>query len=114
MAAGYAYDSHHSFVYGGHNATSGDLGDDTFFVSIGGQVPCCINSRVPAMNSSGTVPIGKVMGICDPDSSTANITWLGMVYAQDISQAQLLTMTVYLRPGEHGTHPITWPCVLMA
>ena len=98
------YDAHHSLQYGSAGAKD-MLGLDTFFVNLNGNVPCCINSNVPSAkyelfgNGSATVPIGNVLGSCNPTTSEASITWLGKVYAQNISQAQLLTMTVTLLPG---------------
>ena len=104
LLAGLFYDQHHSFTYG--SAGSKDvLPRDTFFVNLNGDVPCCITSSVPSaeyeMFGNGTerVPLGQVLGSCNPTTSQANITWLGQVYVQDISQAKLLTMTVRLNPG---------------
>ena len=100
QCAGHRYDDHHSFTYGSASWQA-SLGKDTSFVDFAGQVPCCINAAVPA-TVGGQSAIGNVLGSCNLRMSAypqANITWLGAVYPQDISQAQLLTVTVKLRPG---------------
>ncbi|KAK9836640.1 hypothetical protein WJX74_005022 [Apatococcus lobatus] len=104
---GYRYDDHHTFTYGSA-AWQAQLGKDTSFVDLFGTVPCCINAVVPAA-AGGQSAIGNVLGSCYAHASPypqANITWLGVLYQQDIAQAQLLTMTVKLRPDPNLTAKI--------
>ena len=100
LAAGFSYNKTHNFLFG-QDVSTAQLKPGTQFFSMSGNVPCCIDASLPAVNSSypgGS--IGKVVGICAPSSGQANITWLGTTYAQDLSKAALLTMRIYKKPGK--------------
>ena len=115
LNAGYRLNGTHSFKYG-QDMWTARLPPGSQFVRMGGKVPCCIDANVPAQNGTSPgwparVSIGKVLGICDPATNQASITWLGAIYPQDIARAQLLTMDIYKKPGgsqslmiPHGVH----------
>ena len=102
ILAGYEYDKHNTFMYGS-SVLAAKLPQQTSFLSLNGLVPCCINASVPsapgAPGVGGRTAIGNVLGSCNPNTSQANITWLGVEYRQDIAQARLLTLNIKLRPG---------------
>ena len=77
----------------------GPLASNLYWFDVNGSVPCCIQAAVPDYQSDAQVPVGKVMGTCDPDSGKASITWRGTVFSQDISNATLLAVSIKAQPG---------------
>lgn len=100
VAAGFRYDQDRNFELGAQGWKK-PLPQGSFFVSMSGSVPCCIDSVVPQSNlsASGTAFIGRVLGVCNISTGSASITWLGAEYDQSIDKAQLLTMHIFARPG---------------
>lgn len=76
-----------------------------YVVHVDGLVPCCIPSMVPG--TEGEVPVGDVLGTCDPTLRGANITWLGSIVPQLFDQARLLTVDLVPIPGVWGG-PCEW------
>ena len=125
-AAGF-WNETHTFTYGGVDASA--VADSTRLVSYLGSVPCCINASVQSpvlVNPDGsdidsaseiqslspivqagnsaarsTVQLGTVLGMCNPSTQAASITWLGRVWKQNMttSSTTLLTINLQKRPG---------------
>ncbi len=81
--------------------SSAALPSNLYWFDVGGAVPCCINASVPDYQTDAPVPVGYVMGSCNPNatSGSASITWRGTVFSQNISDATLLSVSVRSQPG---------------